>query len=172
MPSRDVRGPAARVLDEGLRLRLIEPDDEPRLVALYGRLSRHTAYQRFFAAMQRLPQDWAHFLANVDYQTRLAIVVERSDADELVAVGRYEPSGEAGTAEVAFAVQDAWQSKGLGRLLLEELLAAAEARGIRRFRAYVLADNFRMLRLLSRHTRVLQRRIESGVADLLFERQG
>jgi RimJ/RimL family protein N-acetyltransferase len=159
-----------RVLDDGLRLRLIRPDDEPRLVALYARLSRHTAYQRFFAAMQRLPPDWAHFLANVDYQARLALVVERPDADELVAVARYEPSSEDGVAEVAFVVQDAWQGKGLGRILLRELLAAAEVRGIRRFRAYVLADNSRMLRLLSRQTRILQRKIESGVADLLFER--
>jgi len=30
------------------RLRPIRPDDEPRLVDLYERLSRHTAYQRFF----------------------------------------------------------------------------------------------------------------------------
>lgn len=162
----------ARALEAGLRLRLIRPDDEPRLVTLYGRLSRHTAYQRFFAAMQRLPPDWAHFLANVDYQTRLALVVEDPAAGELVAVARYEPSGEPGVAEVAFVVQDAWQGKGLGRLLLRELLTAAEARGIPRFRAYVLADNYRMLHLLSRDTRILQRRIESGVADLLFERQG
>ena len=164
--------PPMRVLDGGLLLRLIRPDDEPRLVALYGRLSRHTAYQRFFAAMQRLPPDWAHFLANVDYRTRLALVVERPDADELVAVARYEPSGTEGIAEVAFVVQDDWQGRGLGRLLLAELIAAAQTRGIRRFRAYVLADNYRMLRLLARHTRVVERRIEGGVADLLFERQG
>ncbi len=66
-----------RTLEGGLRLRLIRPDDEPRLVALYDRLSRHTAYQRFFTVMRRLPIDWAHFLANVDYQTRLALVIER-----------------------------------------------------------------------------------------------
>ncbi|HEV8533867.1 MAG TPA: hypothetical protein VGT00_20780 [Methylomirabilota bacterium] len=34
---------------ETVRIRPIRPDDEPRLVALYDRLSRHTAYQRFFA---------------------------------------------------------------------------------------------------------------------------
>ena len=162
----------ARLLDDGLRLRLIRPDDEPRLVMLYGRLSRQTAYQRFFAAMQRLPPDWAHFLANVDYQTRLALVIEHPGEDALVAVARYEPSGAPGVAEVAFVVQDAWQGKGLGRLLLHELLRAAEARGIRRFRAYVLADNYRMLGLLSRHTRMLERKVDGDVADLLFERRG
>jgi len=163
--------PPAVVLDGGaLRLRLIRPDDEPRLVALSERLSQHTAYQRFFTAMRRLPTNWAHFLANVDYRTRLALVIERQDADEIVAVGRYEPTSDAAVAEVAFVVQDAWQGKGLGRVLLRELIAAAEARGITRFRAYVLAGNYRMLRLLNRHTHVLERRTDSGVTDLLFTR--
>jgi hypothetical protein len=34
--------PFERVLDGGLRLRLIRPDDEPRLIAHNDRLSRHT----------------------------------------------------------------------------------------------------------------------------------
>jgi RimJ/RimL family protein N-acetyltransferase len=163
-----------RTLDSGLRLRLIRPDDEPRLIALHARLSEHTAYQRFFTAMRRLPIDWAHFLANVDYQTRFAIVIERQDVagPEIIAVGRYEPTTDPDVAEVAFVVQDGWQGKGLGRMLLRELLAAAQARGIRRFRAYVLADNVRMLRLLSHHTKIVERRIGGGVAELLFEPQG
>jgi RimJ/RimL family protein N-acetyltransferase len=158
-------------LPDGLRLRLIRPDDEPRLIELYARLGRHTAYQRFFSAMRRLPPDWARFLANVDYRERLALVIERDgpEGPELIAVGRYEPTGEPGVAEVAFVVQDSWQGQGLGRLLLHELLAAAEAHSIRRFRAFVLADNFRMLRLLGRHTRVLERKTDSGVTELLFE---
>jgi RimJ/RimL family protein N-acetyltransferase len=163
-----------RVLDGGLRLRLIRPDDEPRLIALHDRLSAQTAYQRFFTVMRRLPTNWAHFLANVDYRARLALVIERQDAGgpELIAVARYEPTAEAGTAEVAFVVQDAWQGKGLGRLLLQELLAAAEARGIRKFRAYVMAENRRMLQLLSRHTKVVERRRDGSVVDVFFERQG
>src|SRR5688572_7211919 len=116
-----------QAVGEGLRLRLIRPDDEPRLVALHERLSAHTAYQRFFSAMRRLPIDWAHFLANVDYRTRLALVIERPDpaGPEIVAVGRYDWNGVSDAAEVAFVVQDGWQGKGLGRTLLRELLAAA-----------------------------------------------
>ena len=165
-----IQGPD-RTLDGGLRLRLIRPDDEPRLVALHARLSRHTAYQRFFTAMRRLPTDWAHFLANVDYHRRLALVVERpvDGGTEVIAVGRYEPTDDPAVAEVAFVVQDGWQGRGLGRLLLRELLAAAVARGLRRFRAYVLAGNVRMLRLLGRYTHVLERRTHAGVVELLFE---
>ena len=38
-----------------LRLRPIRPDDAERLVALHGRLSTQTIYQRFFTVMKRLP---------------------------------------------------------------------------------------------------------------------
>ena len=161
------------VLRDGARLavRPIRPDDEPRLVDLYARLSRHTAYQRFFTVMKRLPPDWAHFLANVDYRRRLALVAEHGAAAELVAVARYEATDRADTAEIAFVVEDGWQNRGLGTLLLGDLLAAADARGILRFCAYVLAGNTRMLDLLSRFTEVLERTTQSGVTSLLCARR-
>jgi len=156
-----------------LRLRPIRPEDQDRLIAFYDRLSRHTAYQRFFTVMKRLPPDWAHLLANVDYQRRLALIAEHGpvDAPELVGVARYEPTDRADTAEVAFVIQDGWQNRGLGTTMLDELLAAAEARGIRRFRAWVLANNIRMIDLLARFTDVRERRTESGVAELVFGRK-
>lgn len=155
-----------------VRIRPIRPDDEPRLVALYDRLSRYTRYQRFFAVRRCLPPDWFHFFANVDYRRRMALVAERDAGTEpeLLGVGRYEPTDEEGTAEIALVVQDDWQGKGLGPLLLSDLLRAAEARDIRRFRAYVLADNHRMLNLLSRLTQIQERESEGTVVDLLFIR--
>ncbi len=162
-------------LKDGARVRIrpVLPEDETRLVTLYGRLSPHVAYQRFFTVMNRLPPDWAHYFANVDYRRRMALVVER-DLEwrpELIGVARYEPSDEEDTAEVAIVVQDYWQGKGLGTILLKEILRAGEANGIRRFRAYVLADNHRMLAMLSRLTNIQQRKIEQGVVDILLTRR-
>jgi RimJ/RimL family protein N-acetyltransferase len=155
------------------RIRPIRPDDEPRLVDLYDRLSRHTAYQRFFTVLRRLPTDWYHFFANVDYVRRLALVAERETVagPQIIGVGRYEPSDEPDTAELAFVVEDGWQGRGLGALLLEAVLEAADARGVRRFRADVLADNYRMLRLLATRTEVLARKTEEGVTGLRFRRR-
>lgn len=162
-------------LPDGARLRLrpIRPEDEGRLSAFYDRLSRHTAYQRFFAVMKRLPPDWARFLANVDYEHRLALLAEHGppEAPELVGVARYEPTDQADTAEIAFVIQDGWQGRGLGTIMLEALLAAADARGIRRFRAYVLAGNMRMIDLLVRFTDVQERVTQSGVTELLLTRR-
>lgn len=152
-----------------VRMRPIVPADAPRLVALYDRLSRDTRYHRFFSAMRRLPIDWARFLATVDYRTRLALVVESPDeADALIAVARYEPAGAPETAEVAFVVQDDWQNRGLGTVLFGELLRAAAGNGIVRFRAWVLADNRRMLDLIARLARVERRTLEQGVVELTF----
>jgi len=152
-----------------VRMRPIVPGDAPRLVALYDRLSLDTRYHRFFSAMRRLPPDWARFLASVDYRTRLALVAESpADAAALIAVARYEPAGAPDTAEVAFVVQDDWQDRGLGSVLFGELLRAAAANGIRRFRAWVLADNRRMLDLIARFGRIEQRTLERGVVELTF----
>jgi acetyltransferase len=162
-------------LPDGARLRLrpIRPEDQGRLIAFYDRLSRHTAYQRFFAVMRRLPPDWAHFLANVDYERRLALLAEHGPPDEpeLIGVARYEPTDRPDTAEIAFVIQDRWQNRGLGTLMLDALLAAAAARGIRRFRAYVLASNMRMIDLLVRFMDVQERVTQSGVTELLLTRR-
>lgn len=163
-------------LEDGTRIRIrpVLPEDEPRLVTLYDRLSGHTAYQRFFTVLQRLPPDWARYFANVDYRWRMALVAER-DLEwrpELIGVARYEPSDGEGTAEVALVVQDYWQGKGFGTVLLKEILRAGEANGIHRFRAYVLAGNHRMLAMLDRLTEIRQRRIEEGVVEILFSRRG
>jgi RimJ/RimL family protein N-acetyltransferase len=164
----------AIALEDGrvVRMRLIRPDDEPRLVELYDRLSQHSIYQRFFTVRPRLPETWARELANVDYKTRFAIVLERDEQDgaALIGVARYEPTPEPGTAEVAFVVRDAFQGKGYGKRLLDALLAAAEANGITRFRAYVLGENRRMLGMLARHTHILERSLDSGVYELTFTR--
>jgi len=120
-----------------------------------------------------LPPDWAQVLATVDYRRRLALVAEHDGADgvEIIGVGRYEPTDEPDTVEVAFVVQDDWQNRGLGTILVRDVLDAAAARGMRRFRAYVLSDNRRMLDLITRFGDVHERKTDQGVTELLFTRR-
>lgn len=68
--------------------RPIRADDAPRLMALYDRLSGDTRYHRFFSVVRRLPPDWARFFANVDYDSRLALVVESPEDPDILNRGR------------------------------------------------------------------------------------
>jgi RimJ/RimL family protein N-acetyltransferase len=152
-------------------LRPIRAGDEAALTSFYERLSPQTAYQRFFAAMRRLPPDWARILVNVDYDRRMAIAAV-GPGGELIGVARYAYDERADEAEIAVVVEDRWQGRGLGKLLLGELVGYAAAKGIRRLRAYVLADNVRMLELIRRGTRILERKLEAGVVSLLLAPPG
>jgi GNAT superfamily N-acetyltransferase len=83
------------------------------------------------------PQGGDHHFAHVDYRSRFALVAEEQKAGGplLHAVARYEPGEANGTTEIAILVEDGWQHRGLGALLLDALLAAAEAGGLRYPRA-------------------------------------
>lgn len=157
------------ILTDGtpVTLRHIRPEDESALTALYERLSPQTAYQRFFTVMRRFPPDWVHILANVDYDRRMAIV-GLGPGGNLIGVARYIYDERAQEAEIAIVIEDPWQGRGLGTLLLGELVGYAKARGIRRFRAYVLADNLRMFKLIGRVATILERKLDSGVVSLLL----
>jgi GNAT superfamily N-acetyltransferase len=151
-----------------VRVRPIRSDDEARLAALFGRLSERTIYHRFFTTYRRLPAAWYHDFANVDYVRRLALVAEEVGAHgvQLRGVARWEPGDAPETVEMALVVEDAWQGRGLGVTMLNELMAAARARGVERFCADVLAENHRMLRLLRTATEVRTSSFAEGVVHL------
>lgn len=154
-----------------VRLRPIRPDDKPRLMALCRRLSPRTVYERFFSFRRLLPEE-AHAFVNVDYRQRMAVVaeVDMGQEPELIGVARYGPSDEETIADIGLVVEDGWHGLGLGSILLKEILRAGEQRGIRNFRADVLTDNRRALRLLARYTDITQRTASDGVTSIVFRR--
>lgn len=159
------------VLRDGkiVHIRPIRPDDASRLQDLHSRLSLNSAYQRFFSVVKRLLPGWARLLATVDYHRRLALVAEDpAGTGALIAVGRYDAIDESDDVEVAFVVEDGWQNRGLGTIIFGEILRAAAARSYQHFLAYVLADNQRMLDLITRFTRIESRTVDHNVTELRF----
>lgn len=156
-------------LKDGTRvlIRPIRPEDDRTLVEIFERLSPQTVYQRFFTAMPELTPGMARYLSHVNYRSRLALVAEVEG--DVVGVGRYERTPDPEVAELGLVVLDEWQNRGLGRVLLRETIRAAEANGIHRFRADVLSDNRRMMRLLAEETEIVSRTMEAGVISLALK---
>src|SRR3954454_5130684 len=148
-----------------VHLRPITPDDAERLLALHSRLSEQTRYFRFFGPYPHLSQRDVERFTVVDHNGRVAIVATLGD--DLIGVSRYESIGPE-TAEVAFVIEDAHQSRGLGPLLLEHLAAAARERGITQFEADVLPSNRRMLRVFIDAGYSAQRAFDADAVHVTF----
>jgi RimJ/RimL family protein N-acetyltransferase len=148
------------VLRDGttLHLRPIRPDDGPKLLQLYDKLSNTSLYHRFFVVPQK-DSVKADYLARVDYENQFALVATLNG--EVVAVARYHRDlVRPDHAEVAFTVADALQGKGIGSLLFARLAAIAESHGVTVFDAEVLKDNTGMIRVFEKSARPMTRRTD------------
>ena len=161
-------------LNDGTKvhLRPIAPEDEPLLHEAVASMSERTVYFRFFSPIKRMSDALAHRLAVVDYQDRFALVAtaHRPGARErIVGVARYDRAAHTDMAEVAVAVIDEFQRRGLGGLLLAELARVARTNGIRSFQLIVLPENREMLGLLRKMGWIHQAKLAGGVYEISFE---
>lgn len=139
-----------------IRIRAIRPDDKQRLLGHFSRLSAESVYQRFFGVKKTLtPEDLVHF-TELDFVDAVGLVATlgEGELERIVGVGRYfvDPAGPGAPrrAEVAFAVEDAQQGRGIATRLLEQLVPFARRNGIVALEGDVLADNVHMLHVFSR----------------------
>jgi GNAT superfamily N-acetyltransferase len=125
-------------------IRMLCPEDRESFLAGFEGLSRESRYRRFFTGMPRLRDSVLQQLLNTDGTDHVALAAWCSSggADMIVGVTRFIRLHKGGdTAEVAIAVVDDMQRRGIGRLLLAHLADVARERGIRRFRAEVMGAN-------------------------------
>ncbi len=157
------------VLKDGgiVRMRPIVPDDADGLQDMLKRMSRQSVYQRFFRVRHELDPDELEYFTVLDYAERMAFVAVKDGA--IVGVGRYDTrAAPDGSAEVAFAVVDAEQGRGIGARLVSQLTSYAREQGIKAFRAFVLADNHAMIRVFRNAGFRLTRTLEEGVYSVEF----
>jgi len=145
-----------------LRLRSPELDDEAAIKAFFDGLSAESRYTRFHGAgrTDTVSRDYAR----ADGDTRVALLARLGD--RVVAVAGYDRLNEPGVAEVAFAVADDMQGRGLATRMLEQLAEVGGERGVRRFDAEVLSENRRMLGVFSSAGFAIRRESAFGEAHL------
>lgn len=114
-------------------------DVEP-IVDSFERSSPETVYRRFFTPVPRLRATVARIVASADGINHSVLVV--LDGDDVIATAQWDRLGdEPDTAEVAIAIEDSWQHRGLGTVLMRALVGDAYRHGVTRISANVLADN-------------------------------
>jgi len=160
-------------LADGTRvmLRPLTPRDRAVYLRGFEHLSDRSRYMRFFSPKNAFSEAEPRYFLDVDHQDHEAVAAVDLDSGEGVGVARFIRDHEdPEVAEVSVAVVDDHQGRGLGAVLLGTIARRAREEGIRRFRATVLADNTRMLRLIrNRWPHHEMRRRPASVLELEFE---
>ncbi len=152
-------------------IRVMRPDDKPRLQSAFAKLDPQSIYTRFFSFRKSIPERAFERIAEIDFVHLAGLVVTiGSGADETIIggasyVGRDDADG-AKVAEVAFTIEEDFQGQGLASRLLAALVTLARRHGLVRFEAEVLSGNAPMLAVFQRSGLPLRQRRESGVIHL------
>ncbi len=125
----------------GLLIRELTPADRAALAFAFGRLGARSRHQRFLGIKTTLSAGELNRLTSIDHWHHEALIAWSPPPRSPVGVARYMRCEEFDRAELALAVVDAWQRRGVGRALLAALAARARRAGVRRFTATLLRDN-------------------------------
>lgn len=135
--------------------------------AVFAGLSPRSRLLRFHSPVPRLPAAVRAALVAVDGRRHAAVVALAPGTGEPVGVARVIGPGS-GRADLAVAVVDAWQRRGLGRRLLTAASALAEEVGYTELRGSVLPENTAMLALARRLYPGVRPRWDGEVVELLI----
>src|SRR5580765_6979648 len=146
MPGVDHLRMQTRFVD-GVTIRALRNGDTATVSALFERLGERSRARRFCGAKPRLSEMELANLARVDHEHHVLVGYVEGDPQP-VGIARLVRTGR--SAEIAFAIADAHQSRGIGSTLAGELAADARAAGVTELVATVCGDNPRILALLER----------------------
>ncbi len=151
-------------------VRSLRPADAEELLRGFARLSACSRRFRFLSPLHKLSPERVRELTDVDQHDHVAIAARDESRPEHPGIGvarfvRLEQ--EPRVAEFAITVIDDYQHRGLGTLLLKQLLKAAQALRVRTLRGFLLADNLAMIQLLQKFGATLRRAWDNTLrADL------
>jgi GNAT superfamily N-acetyltransferase len=159
----EVRKGKVPSVDPEVRIRPVSSGVEEGLREMLSRLSRETIHKRFHLPMPHVPEWMLAYLTDVDHHDKEALVAQVGD--EIVGHAMYARQ-EAHEAEMAIVVEDRWQSRGIGSLLMSRLAEEAGRREYESFTGTVLGENRDALRFFSSVVPKTKFEVKNGVYHL------
>jgi RimJ/RimL family protein N-acetyltransferase len=134
-----------------IEIRALRPSDEAGMLEAINNTNAESLRRRFFVTKREFSDKEKAFFMNADFVKHVALVaeIEADGKREIVGGGRYVEV-QAGEAEVAFIVIDAYRGQGIGTLLMRHLAVIARSAGLRELTADVLPENAPMRKVFSK----------------------
>jgi acetyltransferase len=135
-----------------ITIRPIRAEDAAIEAEFVRGLSEESRYFRFMDSVRELSADMLARFTRIDYDRHMALIATTAAGGReiQIAVARYVVGPADTECEFAIVVADAWQRRGVGGLLMRELMAAARLKGLTRMYGEVLAGNRKMLEFITR----------------------
>ena len=135
---------------EKLLLRPIRPEDEQLLGQLLETLTPEDSRMRFFVLVRGQTHLQLARFSQIDYDREMSLVVIRKPGrpdQQVLAEARLSADADNEQADFAIVVSSLCSGRGLGRMLLQQLIEYARVRGIARLHGETLIENKRMQQL-------------------------
>ena len=129
-----------------ITLRPLRPADAVLFDDFMGQMDREDLRLRFLVPTKGLSRATLIRLTQLDYDRDIAFIALGANG-EMVGIVRYSADPDRIRAEYGVMVRSDLKGKGLGRVLMETLLAYARADGLRELFGIVLRENTSMLTL-------------------------
>ncbi len=155
-------------------LRPVRISDEGLLKDFFYSLSDRSMYRRFLTPTVEMSHERLQEFVIIDYTKEMIIlaVVEENGREAVAGLGEYYLEEDGLRANVAFAVGDQYQNRGIGTELLRYLIQIARKQGLIGLTAEVLKENEPMVRVFEKMDLPMERTAVEESYDLRIDLTG
>lgn len=155
-----------------ITIRAIRPGDKLMLKDAFYALEPESRRTRYFVFKKYVSDEELKKATEIDFDSEVALVITTSSETKeiIIAVARYflltDPSVKPLRAEIAFAVEEDYQSQGLAGRLLEQLADIARTKGVSTFEAEILPQNKAMVAVFAARGLPMKKRMIDGLVHV------
>ncbi len=148
--------------------RPILPEDEPLLQQFISQVTKEDLYYRYFSEINEFTHDDLANMTQIDYDREMAIVAVRAldGKNEIIGVTRAISDADNIDAEFSVLVRSDLKGLGLGRRLLEKMIAYTRDHGLQQLNGITMPGNRGMITLARKLGFNVDIQLEDGIVSL------
>lgn len=152
-------------------VRPVLPEDEEKMATFITQVSREDLYKRFFSEVGEFNHEALANLTQIDYDREMAFVATQTneqDQEILLGVARVIADSHNYDAEFSILIRSDLKGIGLGRLLMEKLIAYSQTKGTVRLTGITMPSNKGMVQLAKKLNFKTETHFEDNIVDMLL----
>mgnify|MGYP001120536752 FL=1 len=149
-------------------VRPILPEDEPLLQRFIAQVTKEDLYYRYFSEINEFTHEDLANMTQIDYDREMAFVAvrEQQGEKEIIGVTRAISDADNTDAEFSILVRSDLKGLGLGRQLLEKMMAYTRSHGLLQLNGITMPNNQGMITLAKKLGFSVEVQLEDGIVSL------